>query len=68
MADKKAAEASATVTFVDNTYDQRPLYLATGRELAVRRGRITVLADDAEALAYLASDNGLQQLQPLQDE
>ncbi|WP_416465700.1 hypothetical protein [Pseudomonas sp. LFS044] len=68
MADKKAAEASATVTFVDKTYDQRPLYLATGRELVVRRGRITVPADDAEALAYLASDNGLQQLQPLQDE
>ncbi|MDH0133530.1 hypothetical protein N7381_09755 [Pseudomonas asiatica] len=68
MANKKPSEASATVTFVDKTYDQRPLYLASGRELVVRQGRLTVPADDAEALDYLASDNELQQLQPLQDE
>jgi len=64
MATKKTTdaepEAPATVTYQDTVYDRRPLYLASGRELQVIRGQITVPADDAEAVEYLTDHAELQ--------
>ncbi|MEX5504160.1 hypothetical protein Q1J61_10220 [Pseudomonas putida] len=53
------------VTFTDRTYTSRSLFLQAGddlREFKVQAGRVTVQADDAEALAFLGEHADLQQL------
>ena len=53
------------VTFTDSAYTSRSLFLQAGddlRELKVQAGRVTVQADDAEALAFLRGHADLQQL------
>lgn len=61
----EAAEAVAQVTFADTVYTSRSLYLAKGgdlREFKVVAKRVSVPADDAEALAFLADHPELQRL------
>ncbi|MCA4074610.1 hypothetical protein LD001_04590 [Pseudomonas kurunegalensis] len=60
-----AAEAAAQITFADTVYTSRSLYLAKGedlREFKVVAKRVSVPADDAEALAFLGSHPELQRL------
>lgn len=61
----EAGEAVAQVTFADTVYTSRSLYLAKGedlREFKVVAKRVSVPADDAEALAFLADHPELQRL------
>ena len=44
---------SAPQTFRDKVYTSRVLILPGERQLPVAKGRVTVAADDADALAYL---------------
>jgi hypothetical protein len=60
-----ASRAGAHVTFADTVYTSRSLYLAKGedlREFKVVAKRVSVSADDAEALAFLADHPELQRL------
>lgn len=60
-----AAEPAAQVTFADTVYTSRSLYLAKGedlREFKVVAKRVSVPADDAEAVAFLADHPELQRL------
>ena len=60
-----AAAEPAGVTFTDRTYTSRSLFLQAGddlREFKVQGGRVTVQADDDEALAFLRGHADLQQL------
>ena len=60
-----AAEAAAQITFADTVYTSRSLYLAKGedlREFKVVAKRVSVPADDAEALAFLADHPELKRL------
>ena len=53
------------VTFTDSVYTSRSLFLQAGddlREFKVLTGRVTVQADDAEALAFLGGHADLQRL------
>lgn len=53
------------VTFADSDYTSRSLFLQAGdglRELKVLAGRVTVQADDDEALAFLGGHADLQRL------
>ena len=55
----------AGVTFIDRAFFSRSLFLQAGndlREFKVQAGRVTVQADDAEALAFLGGHADLQQL------
>ena len=65
-ADTTAVEAApAGVTFTDRAFTSRSLFLQAGddlREFKVLAGRVTVQADDAEALAFLRDHADLQQL------
>lgn len=57
--------AARGVTFGDSAYTSRSLFLQTGdelRELKVLAGRVTVQADDDEALAFLGGHADLQRL------
>ncbi|AYG46225.1 hypothetical protein DV532_18800 [Pseudomonas sp. Leaf58] len=57
--------ASAGVAFADGAYTSRSLFLQAGddlREFKVQAGRVTVPADDAEALAFLGGHADLQRL------
>ncbi|WP_070087220.1 hypothetical protein [Pseudomonas sp. NBRC 111122] len=57
--------AAARVTFTDRAYTSRSLFLQAGddlREFKVQAGRVTVQADDAEALAFLRKHADLQRL------
>ena len=57
--------AAARVTFTDRAYASRSLFLQSGddlREFKVQAGRVTVKADDAEALAFLRKHADLQRL------
>lgn len=57
--------ASAGATFTDRAYTSRSLFLQSGadlREFKVQAGRVTVQADDAEALAFLRNHVDLQRL------
>ena len=61
----EAGERMAQVTFADTVYTSRSLYLAKGedlREFKVVAKRVSVPADDAEALAFLADHPELQRL------
>ncbi|MFF7861450.1 hypothetical protein [Pseudomonas monteilii] len=66
-ADTAAVEAApASVTFTDRAFTSRSLFLQAGndlREFKVLAGRVTVQADDAEALAFLREHADLQQLE-----
>ncbi|TCP73429.1 hypothetical protein EC849_117116 [Pseudomonas putida] len=56
---------SARVTFTDSAYTSRSLFLQAGddlREFKVLAGRVTVQADDAEALTFLVGHADLQRL------
>lgn len=58
-------EAVAQVTFADTVYTSRSLYLAEGddlREFKVVAKHVSVPADDAEAVAFLAAHPELQRL------
>ncbi|MEW5607958.1 MULTISPECIES: hypothetical protein [Pseudomonas] len=58
-------EAVAQVTFADTVYTSRSLYLAKGedlREFKVVAKRVSVPADDAEAVAFLSDHPELQRL------
>ena len=60
-----ATKASAQVTFADTVYTSRSLYLAKGedlREFKVVAKHVSVPADDAEAVAFLADHPELQRL------
>ena len=60
-----AAAAPAGVTFADRAFTSRSLFLQAGddlREFKVLAGRVTVQADDAEALAFLGGHADLQRL------
>jgi len=60
-----ATKASAQVTFADTVYTSRSLYLAKGedlREFKVVAKHVSVPADDAEAVAFLANHPELQRL------
>jgi len=60
-----AAKAGAQITFADTVYTSRSLYLAKGedlREFKVVAKRVSVPADDAEALVFLADHPELQRL------
>ncbi|WP_019096800.1 hypothetical protein [Pseudomonas putida] len=60
-----AAAEPAGVTFTDRVFTSRSLFLQAGddlREFKVQAGRVTVQADDAEALAFLRGHTDLQQL------
>lgn len=46
---------SAQMTYRDMAYTSRVHILADDRQLVVKGGRVTVSADDDEALAYLAN-------------
>lgn len=72
-ADDAATDAAASaepvtpagVTFTDSAYTSRSLFLQAGddlREFKVLAGRVTVQADDAEALAFLGGHADLQRL------
>lgn len=65
-ADTTAVEAApAGVTFTDSAYTSRSLFLQAGddlREFKVLAGRVTVQADDAEAVEFLRAHADLQQL------
>lgn len=53
------------VTFSDNAYTSRSLFLQAGddlREFKVLTGRVTVQGDDADALAFLSGHADLQRL------
>lgn len=57
--------AQACVAFTDSAYITRSLFLQAGddlREFKVLAGRVTVQADDAEALAFLGGHADLQRL------
>ena len=59
------AAEPAGVTFTDRVFTSRSLFLQAGddlREFKVQAGRVTVQADDAEALAFLRGHADLQQL------
>ncbi|WP_200627818.1 hypothetical protein [Pseudomonas sp. LAM2023] len=67
MAVKKTADTETVVgvTFIDRAFTSRSLFLQAGddlREFKVQAGRVTVQADDAEALAFLGGHADLQQL------
>ncbi|MVF49713.1 hypothetical protein F9Z43_10350 [Pseudomonas monteilii] len=60
-----AAEPAAQITFADTVYTSRSLYLAKGedlREFKVVAKRVSVPADDAEAVTFLANHPELQRL------
>ena len=73
-ADDAATDAAASavvpgapvgVTFIDAAYTSRSLFLQAGgelRELKVVAHRVTVDADDTEALAFLGGHADLQRL------
>ena len=48
-----APSAPAALTYCDKTYAQRSLFMPSGRELKVQRGRLAVQPDDDEARQYL---------------
>ncbi|WP_332731673.1 MULTISPECIES: hypothetical protein [Pseudomonas] len=53
------------MTFADSDYTSRSLFLQAGdglREFKVLAGRVTVQADDDEALAFLGGHADLQRL------
>ena len=50
------------VTYRDNLYTSRVLILPQGRQLPVAGGRVSVSADDAEALQYLDAHPDLKPL------
>lgn len=53
------------VTFADNAYTSRSLFLQAGkdlREFRVQAGRVTVQAEDTEAVAFLRKHTDLQRL------
>lgn len=57
--------APASVAFTDSAYTSRSLFLQAGedlREFKVMAGRVTVQADDDEALAFLVGHADLQRL------
>lgn len=57
--------APACVAFTDSAYTSRSLFLQAGdnlREFKVLAGRVTVQADDDEALAFLGGHADLQRL------
>lgn len=59
------ASAPLGVTFTDSAYTSRSLFLQAGddlREFKVQAGRVTVQADDDEALAFLGGHPDLQRL------
>lgn len=56
------SDPAGPVTYRDQLYTSRVLILPQGRQLPVARGRISVAADDAEALQYL---NAHPDLKPL---
>ncbi|MDN7142695.1 hypothetical protein KC131_18770 [Pseudomonas sp. JQ170] len=58
-----ATEPAVQVTFRDTTYTSRVLILANERQLAVAGGRVTVAADDTEALQFLQAHPDLKPLQ-----
>ncbi|WP_323614366.1 hypothetical protein [Pseudomonas putida] len=65
VADPAAAPAVAQVTFADTVYTSRSLYLAKGedlREFKVVAKRVSVPADDTEAVEFLADHPELQRL------
>jgi hypothetical protein len=49
----EAPDPSGQVTYCDNRFTSRVLILPQGRQLPVARSRVSVSADDAEALQYL---------------
>lgn len=60
-----AAAEPAGVTFTDRVFTSRSLFLQAGddlREFKVQAGRVTVQANDAEALAFLRGHTDLHQL------
>ena len=68
MSTKKpsAPGAPTDVSYTDNQYASRSLFLASGeglREFKVVGHRVTVQDDDAEALEYLANHAELQRLE-----
>ncbi|MFG0400310.1 hypothetical protein [Pseudomonas sp. zjy_11] len=57
--------APACVAFTDSAYTTRSLFLQAGdelREFKVLAGRVTIPADDTEALAFLGGHADLQRL------
>lgn len=53
------------VTYADSAYTSRSLFLQAGdelREFKVLAGRVTIPADDTEALAFLSGHADLQRL------
>ncbi|MEZ2724920.1 hypothetical protein ACBQ21_13110 [Pseudomonas putida] len=59
------AVTPAGVTFTDSAYTSRSLFLQAAddlREFKVLAGRVTVQADDDEALAFLGGHADLQRL------
>lgn len=56
-------DPAVQVTYRDNLYTSRVLILPQGRHLSVARGRVSVSADDAEALQYLDAHPDLKPLQ-----
>lgn len=65
VASTSSVKVGAQVTFADTVYTSRSLYLASGedlREFKVVAKRVSVSADDAEAVAFLAGHAELQRL------
>ncbi|MGE8121523.1 hypothetical protein [Pseudomonas fulva] len=48
-----APSAPAALIYSDKIYAQRSLFMPSGRELKVQRGRLVVQPDDDEARQYL---------------
>lgn len=66
MAIKKepaAPSAPATVIYCDKVNASRSLFMPSGRELKVTRGRIEVDGTDTEAVDYLAVRKDFQRLE-----
>lgn len=55
-------DPAGQVTYRDNRYTSRVLILPQGRQLPVAVGRVSVSADDAEALQYLDAHPDLKPL------
>lgn len=62
-AQSEQTEPVAQVTYCDSRYTSRPLFLATGRQLDVARGRVSVPKDDTEAQQYLDAHADFKPLQ-----
>lgn len=57
--------ATRDVTYADSAYTSRSLFLQAGgelREFKVLAGRVTIPADDTEALAFLGGHADMQRL------